>query len=392
MMCDMTPRLGRALALVGLVGGGLVALGVAPAYADYRWCSDVGDVAPCIVSASRDGVAITDHTAVNRDEYSVSDVDHYTGWTLNYLTSADLGHTYKVVLKTGSIKPRVVSGWGAQGHATRSQDSSGDWFSTVTLRPVRMLMSCNNPSEPYCPFTASPPDDRIEAHVDINDASWYSADPAEADKIDGLEQYSNINLFWYPPTITTSSTGVVTMDFLLENSHEDASHVAFRGQANVRLPNKLLRLFYGIPAPETMVDGSFTSTTTSGSIASYQETGDDAWRIDLTGVTFSKQHLKLKRGVITPTRPTITKATRATATSAKLAYTLSKPRGARVTGYDARCVSPSGQVVSRTKTVPTSPIVVGNLKRGTAYTCRVRARSKVGPGGWSLAAKVRARP
>lgn len=394
MMCVMTRRLGRALALLGLLSAGLVALSASPAQADYRWCADVADVGPCIVSATRDGVEITDHTAVNRDEYDIpsGDADHYTGWTLTSLTTADVGHTYVVTMNTGNIKPRIVSGWGANGHATRYQNLSGDWISTISLKPVEMLMSCNNPSPPYCPFTAAPGDNRVQGQVSISDAYWYDSDPAVADHLDGLEQYSNINLFWYPPTITTSSTGVVTMDFLMENSHEDSTHTTFQGQANVRLPNKVLREFYGIPNPETMVDGSFASTTTSGTVSSYQETGDDAWRIDVSAVTFSKQHLKLKRGTITPTRPTITRTTRVSATSGRIAYSLSKPRGAKVTGYDARCVSAGGHVVTKTKTTPTSPISVGGLKRGTSYTCKVRARSKVGPSTWSLGVKLAARP
>jgi len=388
----MTPRIGRSLALLGLLSGGLIALAAAPAHADYRWCSDVSGVAPCIVSVTRDGVAVTDHFAINRDTYSGDDVNHYTGWTLVSLTAADIGHTYKVVMKTGSIKPRIVSGWGAEGHASKSQDGSGDWISTISLQPVEMLMSCNNPSPPYCPFTAAPGDKQVQGQVSISDATWYDPDPAVADHLDGLEQYSNINLFWYPPAITTSTTGVTTMDFLMENSHEDSAHTEFQGQANVRLPNKVLREFYGIPNPETMVDGSFTSTTTSGTVDSHQETGDDAWRIDLAGVTFSKQHLKLKRGVITPTRPTITRTTRISATSARLVYTLSKARGAKPTGYDARCISAGGHVATHTKLTPTSPISVGGLKRGTSYVCKVRARSKAGPSAWSLGVRVAARP
>ena len=402
----MTPRIGRSLALLGLLSGGLIALAAAPAQADYRWCGP-SVAAPCIVSATRDGVPLGEFD-VNVDTYSGEDVNHYTGFTVLGLGEADLGHDFEVVMKT-HIKPRVVSGWGAEGRTVRSAsaDADGAWTVKVTMKPVKMLNSCDGAGDPYCPSTADPSDVRYEAHAEVSDGSWFSNDASQWDDINGLDQFSNINLFWYPPSISTSSTGVVTIDWEMQNSrYWPGGTNLFKGFANVRLPNAVLRKVYGIPNPETMTDGSFTGLSSSGSVASHQEFGDDAWRVDLTGATFSfvsprsvagrmaaqPAHLKLKRGTITPTRPTITKTTRISATSAKVAYTLSKARGAKPTGYDARCVSGSGHVVTKTKTTPTSPISLGGFRRGTTYTCKVRARSKAGPSAWSLGVKVAARP
>jgi hypothetical protein len=410
----MTPRIGRSLALLGLLGGGVVTLATAPAAlaAPAGWCSVTGGVAPCIVSAKKDGVDLMVFPdgpyEVVVDGYSGDDVNHYTGFTVFGLGEADLGHTFEVVMKT-HIKPRVVSGWGAQGRTVRSAsaDADGAWTVKTTMKPVKMLNSCDGAGDPFCPSTADPSDVRYEAHAEVSDGSWFSNDPAEWDDINGLDQFSNINLFWYPPTISTSSTGVVTIDWEMQNSrYWPDGTTLFKGFANVRLPNAVLRKVYGIPNPETMTDGSFTGVTSSGSITSYQEGGDDAWRVDLTGATFSfvsprtvagrmaaqPAHLKLKRGVITPTRPTITRATRVSARSARLAFTLSRARGAKPTGYDARCVSPGGHVATHTKTTPTSPIYVSGLKRGTSYVCKVRARSKAGPSAWSLGVKVARRP
>jgi len=396
----MTRRLGRALALAGLLGGGLAALSVTASEAgvvDPQWCSD-GRPAPCIVSAFKDGT--TDlHGSPTYTVFVDTYIDpveklHNTGWTVSGATASDVTHDFTVVLDTGSIKPRIVNAKGLHGSTTRWMDSgSGHWMIKITARPAEMLETCSNPSPPYCPVTAPDGSVQYELNPHIDDATWYSSNPAEADKLNGLDQFSNINLLWYPPTITTSSTGVVTMDIAMENSHyyPDGTTV-FHGQAEIRLPNRILRELYGIPNPETMVDGSFSSTSTSGTVSSHQETGDDAWRINLTGMTFSRQHLRLKRGTITPTRPTITRTTRLSATSGRIAYSLSRARGAKVTGYDARCVSAGGHVVTKTKTTPTSPISVGGLRRGTSYTCKVRARSKVGPSTWSLGVKLAARP
>jgi hypothetical protein len=159
----------------------------------------------------------------------------------------------------------------------------------------------------------------------------------------------------------------------------------------MRIPNGVLRDLYGVPDPATMTDGSFASTSTSGSVSSYQEAGDDAWRIDLTDVTFSRQHLKLKRGVITPTRPAATKATRLAATTGRVAYHLATPRGAKVTGHDVRCVSPGGHVVTALKQGNSGPVPVVGLHRNTSYICKVRARSQAGPSTWSLGVRLPAK-
>jgi len=387
----MRSRALRLLTLLSLLVAPLVvASSTQPAQADYRWCADVGGVGPCIVWLKKDGVEITSHVTynVNRDQYTAPEDDHNTGFTVTGLTSADLGHEFQVRMKTGGIKPRVISGWGANPTTSRVWDGS-DWVVTVTADTVKMIQSCNNPTEPYCTYTGIPGSTRYEVQANINDADWYSTNPDVADELYGLDQFSNINLFWYPPAITTSSTGAVTMDFLMQNAHffEDGSTI-FLGHADVRLPNRVLRAFYGIPNPETMVDGSFTSTSTSGSVSSHQEAGDDAWVVDVTNITFSKRHLKLTRGVIVPRRPTNLDATRIDAHTGKVAFTKAQARGALPTGYKIRCVSGGGHVVTNTKTSPFSPIRIGGLRTGVGYDCRVRATSKAGPGTWSLVVRM----
>jgi hypothetical protein len=393
----MRSRVTRLLALLSLLVAPLVvASSTQPAQADYRWCADVGGVGPCIVSLKRDGVLITSHVTynVNRDTYDVPSGEylHNTGFTVTGLTAADVGHEFEVVMKTGGIKPRVISGWGADPTTNRSWDGS-DWVVTVRADAVKMIQSCNNLVEPLCDYTGEPGSTRYEMQANINDADWYSTDPTTADQLHGLDQFSNINLFWYPPAITTSSTGAVTMDFLMQNAHEfEDGTTVFQGQADIRLPNRVLRAFYGIPNPETMVDGSFTSTSTSGTVSSAQELGDDAWLVDVSNVTFSKRHLKLTRGVIVPKRPTNLVPTRIDAHTGKVAFTKAQARGALPTGYKIRCESGGGHVVTNTKTTPTSPIRIGGLRTGVGYDCKVRATSKAGLGTWSLVVRMRARP
>lgn len=395
-MTRTVPRLAHPAvlfgALAGLLGSLLVAAyAAAPANAaPLNWCAD-GKPAPCLVSATRDGVAV-DPSTVTVDRYSAGEAADNTGFTISGLGAADLGHTYVVTMKIGSMVPRIVDGWGRNGRTERYIDADGDWAVRITVQPAHMLMSCSyDPAvgDTTCPGTAAPADEIYNVGIRLSDAAWYGDSAAARDKLWGLESYSDIQLFWYPPSITVSTAGVVTMDFLMQNAHffPDGS-TTFHGTANMRIPNRVLRDLYGIPDPETMTDGSFTSTSTSGSVASYQEIGDDAWRIDLTGVTFSRQHLELQRGVITPTRPTDTRTTRVSGHKGRVGYSLSKPRGARVTGYDARCVSAGGHVVTATRTGDSSPVTVTGLHRGTAYMCKVRARSKAGKGTWSLGVRM----
>jgi hypothetical protein len=136
-----------------------------------------------------------------------------------------------------------------------------------------------------------------------------------------------------------------------------------------------------------MTGTSLTATLGSGtgSVSTYQESSGDAMRIDLSAVTFSKRRLKVTLGTIKPTRPAITKAKRDSATKGRVSFTRSKPRGAKVLGYTARCVS-GRHVVLAQGSFPT--VVVKGLKRGKAYSCTVRAKSKAGPGRYSVAKRL----
>lgn len=391
----------RGMAVLGLLGSALVGGSLVPptpaVAADPQYC-DEGRTPPCIVSVTRDGAPIVrSDYPILVDTFTPPDDQHETGFTMNKssvgygLGPAELGHVFSVTMNTGSIVPRIVDGWASKGSASRFKNPDGTWGVTVTLEPADMLVACS----PTCPYTA-PADKHIQyIRMGVSDAAWYSPVESERDDLWGLESYSNINLFWYPPQISLSPAGVVAMTFEMESSHQwvDGSGTThlFQGQAHMRLPNRVLRRLYGIPNPETMTSGSFTSTSTSGSVASYQEAGDDAWRVDLTGVSFSQRYLTMRRGTIVPTRPTLVRTTRVTPLRGRVAFRASRPRGARVTGYVARCVVVGGLHTVRASAAG-SPVVVRGLKPGRAYVCKVRATSRAGAGPWSLGVRMRARP
>ena len=82
---------------------------------------------------------------------------------------------------------------------------------------------------------------------------------------------------------------------------------------------------------------------------------------------------------ITPTRPTQVSATRTGPGRGFVDFEPSSPRGAKVTGYAGRCVSGRHVVTASADNI----VRFTGLKADKGYDCKVRAKSKVGPGPWS---------
>uniref|UniRef100_UPI0015FF49B3 fibronectin type III domain-containing protein n=1 Tax=Nocardioides pelophilus TaxID=2172019 RepID=UPI0015FF49B3 len=87
--------------------------------------------------------------------------------------------------------------------------------------------------------------------------------------------------------------------------------------------------------------------------------------------------------VTAPGAPTNVTATATSPTSAKVSFNPpANNGGAAVTGYTARCESPTGGV-TQTVTGSASPITVTGLSPSQTYACDVRATNNVGSGSWS---------
>jgi hypothetical protein len=172
------------------------------------------------------------------------------------------------------------------------------------------------------------------------------------------------------------SSEMVNSHFLTDSS------TPFNGQVRFRLPYKMLKESFNVPDPSTMVSTSLVGTVNSASATFdiMQDPDGGGVIVDVNGVHFSRKFLKVRRGNIKPTRPAITKAKRVSGALGRVTFTKARPRGARVQGYTARCVS-GRQVVVAQGRYPT--VVVTGLKKGRGYDCRVRAKSKAGPGRWS---------
>ncbi len=89
--------------------------------------------------------------------------------------------------------------------------------------------------------------------------------------------------------------------------------------------------------------------------------------------------------VTAPGAPTNVTANATSATSAQVSFNApANNGGAAITGYTARCVSPSGGV-TQTANGNAAPINVTGLSPDQTYSCDVRATNNAGSGNWSNA-------
>lgn len=421
----------RALALAGLLGSGLVVIsggstaatpvpspalpGTAVAntatVADtpVPWCSP-GATRPCLAGATRNGVDVRTLAAwdVQALTFAVpGDPSRNLLWSVTKDGSYDLGaaardDTWRFVFDMGTFVPRVVTGKGRDVGTVRRRLGDGTYRLTVRATPVRVSGQCDQSVWPWvCEEWADNPDPvenqqwegTLNGLVSDN-AQW--TDTAQREASYGLDHWTNIAATDVPPLVVYDAARDASMLVVnLANRHflQDGSTV-FRGRSELRIPNAFLREAYGVPNPATMT-GSSLATSVSGTGAGvvdvYQEPSGTAMRVDVRNMTFSLRALRVRRGVIVPTRPTELRSKRVAVHRGRVAFTAAKPRGAKVTGYRARCRVVRGTHVVR-GTSDRSPVVVRRLKKGRAYRCTVRALSRAGAGPWSKAVRLRARP
>lgn len=351
---------------------------------------------PCIAAVTRNGIPLPEDfsvQALSRESdgtryISVSilddDPDSYD------LGAAELDDVWQVTLETGTMVPRVVTGKATATTVVRGSAGSGHTV-TVTGRPVTVSGQCDQSSWPWtCPEwqPAQDPENREwEAlfNFEVSDAGGWE-DPVQRNAMTGLNYFTNVAATSVPPEIRTD--GVTDTEYLLirlANRHfrEDGVTVV-QGSAELRIPNGFLREAYGVPNPETMTGGSLvtdvTGTGSPGTVTVTQEAGADAMLVEIAGMTFSRNVVRVKRGVLTPSRTTVKKADRVAPKRGKVVSTRATARGAKVKGYAARCVAGKQTVTAKSDR---RKVVVKGLAPRRAYDCQVRALSKAGPGKWS---------
>jgi hypothetical protein len=396
----MRSRLTRLLTLLSLLVAPLAVASstqtaqAGPGIYAERWCA-APNPAPCLVSVKRNGVSLTvsdpNFAVQSTGKLSTGDFDYF-GFLVAQIGATPLstGDTWEFEFDTGTLDPNYMEGFAGVPDMDRIVDpeADGTYHVRYTAKPIVYTYGCDTASPVWpWPCTAAATSEEVKLSVEVQDrndefARFFSAQSPQG--VNGI-------------FLETALDGSRYLSSEMVNSHFRADGTTvFQGEVRFRIPYAMLHDSFGVPDPSTMdatsLSGTVNGSTTAASFHVWHDPDGGGMFVDITGLTFSKKVIKVKRGVITPRRPTNLVATRIDSHTGKVAFTLAKARGAKPTGYKIRCVSGGGHVVTNTKTTPTSPIRIGGLRTGVGYDCKVRATSKAGPGTWSTVVRMRARP
>lgn len=388
-----TSRRTSGVAALGLLASCLTALAVNSSTAQAeevfveRWCT-TGGARPCVVSATRNGTAVTAETSQIE---LVNPTDHgdYRNFqvSLSGLTEASVTDQWSVVIDAGAgFHPERLIGFNTMDDVDVWTNTEGHHLVRWTAHPILWSSGCNSAGAwPWpCPTTSAGDVPMMETDVaDLDDNGDYSV---------GAHAGTNASFNGIFLQRTADGTPYLYTEMVSPHFRSDGATVVV-GDTRFRVPYPTLRDEWGIPNPETLVPGSFAGSVNGaadgGHFTISQDPDGNAVFVDVTGYTFSLKRIRVARGTVWPTRNSILRTARLSRFKGKVVFTQSRPRGARVTGYVARCVA-GRHVVTVRGAYPS--IVVTSLHRGVAYTCKVRATSKLGPSAWSLARKIPARP
>ena len=381
-------RPSRLLGLAVLAVGSLVVLPGGPATADPSdWCTTAA--APCIVSVEHDGIPITATDATWQVDLGASEPGHDVQWNLTQsgadeLTSAAAG-SWEVTIDMGTTVPRVSYGTGRHGEVTRTQDLDDTWTVVATAEPTLVATGCDASPYPWpCPTVATDQAYRLAAQY----LDWHFwDDPTQRAAFFGVDFWTNIEVSSFPPGVVyDDGTGIASMrlDFGAPHVETDGT-TEYRGHVEAVLPNDFLRENFFIPDPGTLTPAGL-AVAGAGPISNVtvsKATPASPVEIEVTDMTFSVRKLRVRTGTVVPTRPGDLRASRTSGRTGRLDYDLASPRGAKVTGYRARCAPSRGSTVTETLRDNSSPMRVSGLAEGRTYWCRVRALSRAGAGPWS---------
>lgn len=358
-----------------------------PASADFetRWCTSVP--APCVESYTVNGNPQATGVWLN----DVGDLGGYReiGLEVSQVVPVGPEDTLSVVIRTGTtfIPDRMFGRMAL--HDVDTWSSGGNHFIQITGNPVRWAHGCDFEEDwPWpCPETATGEEIAFGADIAMLDDRTETTIGMYA----GTNAAFNGIFFDEQP----DGTRALTTELVAPHFHIDGTTV-IQGSVRYRLSYRQMRLDMGIPNPETLVPGSLSGTVNGGfgggGFTTWHDPDGGGFFIQASGFTFSLKRIKVAAARISPTKPTITRTLRVASSRARVVHTFSKARGAKVTGYLARCANAGGHRVQATGPADSTRIAVTGLQRGKAYNCRVAARSKVGPSAWSNRVRVAARP
>ncbi len=373
---------------VPLVGAPAQASPARPAIYPSEWCGN--QAPPCVVSASRNGVAITESDptyAVSASGSLQSDGEFLTQWGIAdalihspYATLApgDVGVPFSITVNVGAHPPRVTDEYADDVSVTKSYDTAtSTWDVTVSGTAVEQGVNADcNATTWTCPQDET--NTIVAFQGEIGDWQQWP-DSSQWNDFNGLNQWTNVELTEIPPQITGNP---LTLTEELGNSHELNGQV-FEGYWYGVLPNAFL-VDMGINDPSTLTSAGISASVGTGTVT--VTPGPTSTEIAITGITFSPRMVRIKRGTITPNAPTDLSTRRASPTVGYLTFHAARPRGSYVRSYQGRCTAPHR--TTRYGTGSHSPVKVGSLARRVSYVCQVRAKASVGYGPWSRSRKL----
>ncbi len=341
-----------------------------------------------VLSATKNGVDASSLVSANcfsndGAQYVVWGVDAPGGG--NDLGAASVNDTYVITLDTGTTIPRVSDTKGAGVTVNRVKADDGHWHVTITAKPVLATGDCKQNKTPWtCPEIATKQWDGYVGGQLTDYGTWEDARQREA--FFGMDYSSNIDAGSIPPQIVKDSAGAEMIFLELANSHfqKTPATTVFKGQVSVVIPNNFLKLVYEIDDPASLTTAGLDPEISGkgGGTVTIVDTGS-ALRVDVANLTFSQRNVKVHRGNIKPGKPGKLSADRKNAFAVKLSYNRAKARGSKIKGNTATCIAKKGpkHVVTVNDKRPSTTVT--GLHANTEYTCKVRARSKAGNGGWA---------
>lgn len=373
---------------VPLSGASAQAKPARPSIDPSEWCAN--HAPPCVVSASRNGVAITENDptyAVSASGSLQSDGEFLTQWgiadalikgTYETLAPGDVGVPFSIKVDVGTHPPRVVDEYAGGVSVTDTYDrGAGTWDVTVSGTAVEQGVNADCDATTWtCPLNET--NTIVAFQGEIGDWQQWP-DSAQWNDFDGLDQWTNVELTEIPPQISGSP---LTISEELGNSHELNGQV-FEGFWYGVLPNAVL-VDMGINDPATLTPAGISVSVGTGTVT--VTPGPTSTEIAITGITFSPRVVRIKRGTITPNAPTGLSTRRASARVAYLTFRKARPRGSYVRSYEGRCRATHHP--TRYGLGSRSPLKVTSLARGISYVCQVRAKAAVGYGPWSRGRKL----
>jgi hypothetical protein len=356
---------------------------------------------PCVESVTRDGIPVPDDAFI-----ALTSPGHALSFSLTDGSgSYDLGapalsDVFVVTLDMGTWVPRVVDGKARDASVVRTRHGDGTYSVRVTAKPVTVSGQCSGSGwcpEADVPTTAHFNNLEWRALLDFRVSEYQWAEPAQRDSFYGMNYFTNIAHVSLPPEVRYyGDTNARGLYIEVANRRYRENGTLVRGEAEMRIPNSFLREVYEVPNPATL-RGSGIVVGGVGSAADVRrEPGGDAMLVRLSGLTFNEavssrlgerrvpavKKVKIKRGLITPSTPRRVRADRVSPTKAVVKFRPSRVRGAKVRRYQVRCAPLRAAAPVREAGVRRTRVVVKRLRPGTAYTCKVRAKSKVGSSRW----------